>query len=70
MEEIISAVSDIFEKNKVRHVIIGGIAVLAWGKPRITQAVDVVTTLSPDVQEQVIKDLSTSGFITPKDARE
>lgn len=70
MEEIISVVSDIFEKNKVRHVIIGGIAVLAWGKPRTTQDVDVVTTLSPDVLEQVIKDLSTSGFITPKDARE
>jgi len=68
MEEIISDISDIFKKNKVRHVIIGGIAVLAWGKPRTTQDVDVVTGLSPNDVEQVITDLSAHGFNTPKDA--
>jgi hypothetical protein len=70
MEEIISDVSDIFKRIKIRHVIIGGIAVLAWGKPRTTQDVDVITTSLQNELDPVLNEFSTAGFRIPKDARD
>lgn len=68
MEEVIKAVSTIFSKNRVKYVIIGGIAVLAWGEPRTTFDVDIVIALFPARLEMVISDFIRYGFTIRKDA--
>jgi len=42
MEEIIKAIEEIFSKEKIRYVIIGGFASSIYGKPRMTSDIDII----------------------------
>jgi len=68
VEEVIRAISNILAENQVKYVVIGGIAVLAWGKPRTTFDVDIVITLFPAHLEMIISDFIRYGFTARKDA--
>ncbi len=42
IEEVIRAITKILEEEKVDYVIVGGIAVAAWGNIRTTRDVDII----------------------------
>lgn len=68
MEEIIRIATLILAKYRIKYVIIGGIAVLAWGEPRTTFDVDIVITLVPADLEETVIDFINQGFTVSKDA--
>ncbi len=39
---IIHLITNYFDQNKIRYVIVGGIAVIAWGRLRTTQDVNII----------------------------
>jgi hypothetical protein len=52
IEEIIFLIADYFSQKSVEYVIIGGIAVIAWGRPRTTQDIDIIVSHKDlDVQD-------------------
>jgi histone acetyltransferase (RNA polymerase elongator complex component) len=42
IEEVIRDITTILEEEKVDYVIVGGIAVVAWGNIRTTRAIDII----------------------------
>lgn len=44
IEEIIFLIADYFSQKSVEYVIVGGIAVIAWGRPRTTQDIDIIVS--------------------------
>ncbi len=67
MKELIRIVVSILGKNK--YVIIGGVAVQAWGRPRLTGDVDIVITIPQDKIYDIVSIFFSNGFSIPKDAR-
>lgn len=53
-----------FEKNDVRYVIIGGIAVVLHGVPRLTLDLDILIEPTPENAERLLKALLDAGFVT------
>ena len=39
---IIHIITDYFDNNSIPYVIVGGIAVISWGRPRTTQDIDII----------------------------
>lgn len=58
IEAIIGALND----AKVRHLIVGGLAVVAHGYGRVTQDVDLVLDPDPDALRRAVAALSALGY--------
>ena len=55
------------EATRTRYLVVGGLAVVAVGEPRITGDVDVVAFLTPADAERLITEASTAGFELQRD---
>lgn len=58
------------ERAKIRYVIVGGLAVVLQGHPRLTMDLDIVVDLEPDNARQAMEALNAAGFrpVAPVDA--
>lgn len=59
-------IGKIFEKLKLPYLIIGGMAVLVWGKPRFTADIDVVLEIEPSGVGGLVaalKGLNEAGYV-------
>ena len=65
MRELIGIVVSILGKNK--YVIIGGVAVQAWGRPRLTGDVDIIIAIPQDKIDDIVSRFLSNGFSIPKD---
>jgi len=62
----------LLNEHDVRYVIIGGIAVILHGSPRLTADLDIAIDLEPVAAHRAIKALQEAGFIAeiPVDIRQ
>ena len=59
IEEVIRAITKILGEEKVEYVIVGGIAVAAWGNIRTTRDVDIILFINEkdaDGLEEALKE--------------
>jgi hypothetical protein len=53
-----------FQKQKVRYVIIGGIAAILHGVPRVTFDLDILIEASSENAQRLLDALKEAGFAT------
>lgn len=56
-EELIEKLGQILTKLKIPYIVTGGIAVVAWGRPRFTADIDVVIELLPEKLDKLAEEL-------------
>lgn len=62
IEEAALAFGRAMEAADVGYVIVGGVAVMAWGRPRATRDIEVLIDLSEDEVDAFVAALETEGF--------
>jgi len=62
----------LLDEHEIRYVIVGGIAVIFHGSPRLTADLDIIIDLEPVKARQAIEVLQRAGFMAeiPVDIRE
>jgi len=65
------SVLELLERSQVRHVLVGGLAVLIHGVDRLTADIDLVVDLAPEQASKAVDMLLAAGFrpAAPVDAR-
>ncbi|HVR40674.1 MAG TPA: hypothetical protein VMU84_16380 [Thermoanaerobaculia bacterium] len=61
-DEVLKTFSEAFDKEQIRYAVIGGLAVHAWGRSRLTKDVDLVVDFS--ARERVIQLAVALGYET------
>ena len=56
-EELLKKLAQILKKLKIQYIVTGGIAVVAWGRPRFTADIDVVIELIPQKLNKLADEL-------------
>ena len=56
-EELLRKIAEILDKLKITYMITGGIAVVAWGRPRFTADIDIVVELFPEKLDKLAGEL-------------
>lgn len=64
MLDNLKPVFESFEKHDVRYIVIGGIAAILHGVPRMTFDLDILIDASSDNAERLLSALNDSGFGT------
>ena len=62
LEEVVKEVARILEELDIDYVIVGGIAVAAWGNIRTTRDVDVIMALERGKVEKLVRAFKRRGF--------
>jgi hypothetical protein len=52
----------LLNEHDIRYVIVGGIAVILHGSPRLTADLDIIIDLEPMSARRAIEALQTAGF--------
>src|SRR3954451_5657977 len=53
----------LLNEHDIRYVIVGGIAVILHGSPRLTADLDIIIDLEPTKARQAIEALQKAGFV-------
>jgi hypothetical protein len=61
-ETVLTTFADFFQREKIRYVVIGGLAVQAWGHSRLTKDVDVA--VDAGARERVVVFAESLGYET------
>ncbi len=61
-ERVLTAFAELFERERIRYALIGGLAVHAWGRVRPTQDVDFA--VAGDRSPEVVAFAESLGFVT------
>ena len=59
-EDALARLVALFQKRRIPHALIGGLAVAAWGTPRATEDIDLLADASPSAE--LDRDLRATGF--------
>src|SRR5438477_1553111 len=59
---VLRTFTSFFDREKIRYVVIGGLAIHAWGRSRNTQDVDFAVDLSK--RDEVIQFIESLGYQT------
>lgn len=59
-EEGLARLVTFFQKRRIPHALIGGLAVAAWGTPRATEDIDLLADVGPSAE--LDRDLRATGF--------
>jgi len=62
LDAVLRTVEDILRANRVDHVFVGGVTVLAFGMPRTTTDVDVIAALEARQIPKIVEGFQRSGF--------
>jgi hypothetical protein len=63
MQHGLESVFEALERNGVRYLVVGGVAVVLHGHLRTTQDLDLVLQLEPDNVRRALEALSALGFV-------
>lgn len=61
-EELLKRIAILLDSHKIPYMLLGGQAVLRYGKPRLTEDVDVTLGLGPTESVEFLDILSRSDF--------
>lgn len=62
LDNVLRTAEDILRANRVEHVFIGGVTVLAFGIPRTTTDVDVIAAIEAGQIPKIVAGFQKSGF--------
>ncbi|MEC4679883.1 MAG: DUF6036 family nucleotidyltransferase [Nitrospirota bacterium] len=60
---IFAPLFDALSKSNVRYVVVGGLATVLHGYPRLTVDIDLMVDLAPEQAEKVISTLTSLGLV-------
>jgi hypothetical protein len=63
LDDVLRTTEDVLREAGVTHVFVGGVAVLAFGMPRTTMAVDVIVALKPQMIPRIVAGFRAEGFL-------
>ncbi|MEK6852202.1 MAG: DUF6036 family nucleotidyltransferase [Candidatus Thermoplasmatota archaeon] len=70
LEDVVRVAEDVFRTNGVDHVFVGAISVMAFGRIRTTEDIDVIADLAPSHVDRVCEAFRREGFLaSPDDLR-
>jgi hypothetical protein len=61
-DEVLKTFGEFFDRERIRYAVIGGLAVQAWGRSRLTKDVDFAVDV--DARDQVIAFAESLGYET------
>mgnify|MGYP001064617002 CR=1 FL=1 len=67
--EIFCKIISLLEKKNIDYLLIGGVAVGVWGKPRVTEDIDLIVFISKREKGKIIREGRLSGFKLKKETR-
>jgi hypothetical protein len=59
----------LFDKHRVRYLVVGGYAVMLYTEPRYTKDIDVVVGMAPEESDRAVDALEEFGFPMSPDQR-
>lgn len=62
LDDVLRAAEDVLRSNRMEHVFVGGVTVLAFGLPRTTSDVDVIAALDARKIPKIVAGFQRSGF--------
>lgn len=62
LDDVLRIAEDILRANRVDHVFVGGVTVLAFGMPRTTTDVDVIAAIDAGRIPKIVAGFQRSGF--------
>lgn len=62
-EKTLKKIAKILQELKIPYLVTGGVAVVAWGRPRFTADIDVVIELKREKVKQLVQTLIKEGYI-------
>lgn len=62
LDDVLRVAEDILRANRVDHVFVGGVTVLAFGMPRTTTDVDVIAVIAARQIPKIVAGFQQSGF--------
>ncbi len=62
LEGVLRAAEDVLRANRVDHVFVGGVTVLAFGMPRTTTDVDVIAVIDARKIPKIVTGFQRAGF--------
>lgn len=62
-EKTLKKIAKILKILKIPYLVTGGVAVVAWGRPRYTADIDVIVELGEDKVGQLVSILEKEGYI-------
>lgn len=66
MDEIISLVSEFLDKEGIKYVIVGGLAAIFYGIPRMTMDLDLIIQMPENKRNKFIEFLNKNDFFVDK----
>ena len=68
LDDVLRTAEDVLRANRVDHVFVGGVTVLAFGMPRTTTDVDVIAAIDARRIPKIVAGFQRSGFFaSPQD---
>src|SRR2546425_7416681 len=68
LDDVLRIAEDVLRANRVNHVFVGGVTVLAFGMPRTTTDVDVIAAIDARRIPKIVAGFPRSGvFASPQD---
>src|SRR2546427_2788525 len=62
LDGVLRIAEDVLRANRVEHVFVGGVTVLAFGMPRTTTDVDVIAVIGARQIPKIVAGFQRSGF--------
>src|SRR5256885_1461076 len=62
LDGVLRIAEDVLRANRVEHVFVGGVTVLAFGMPRTTTDVDVIAAINAGQIPKIVAGFQRSGF--------
>ena len=62
-------IAGILKKSNIPYMVVGGQAIVVYGKPRFTQDVDIIVALIPEEAEPLLNAVSAIFRILPEDVK-
>src|SRR2546427_2208762 len=62
LDGVLRIAEDLLRANRVEHVFVGGVTVLAFGMPRTTTYVDVIAAINAGQIPKIVAGFQRSGF--------
>lgn len=69
---IIKTLKDIarlLEKSRIPYMVVGGQAIIVYGRTRLTQDIDITVALTPEEHERLLNAVVETFRVLPKDAK-
>lgn len=68
LEEALTAALRLLRRRRIRHMVMGGLALSIWGRVRVTQDLDLAVAVNPTDEPALLRDLQRARFLatTPR----